>query len=339
MNILVTGCAGFIGSRVTQLLLDEGHTVVGIDNLNHAYDVRLKEWRLSRLQKQPSFSFHLLDITNQGELRSLFEGEQQRQALPFDAVANLAARAGVRQSLEDPWAYYDTNVTGTLNLLELCRTSGVRKFVLASTSSLYGDGIRPFREDQATDRPLSPYASSKKAAEVTCYTYHHLYNLDVTILRYFTVYGPAGRPDMSVFRFINWIAEGKPVTVYGDGSQERDFTYVDDIARGTIQALKPVGFEVINLGSDRPATLTSMIALLEALLERKAQVRYFPAHPTDVQATWADISKARSLLNWEPEMSLEAGLERATQWYLENRSWAHDTCETTEKTAHLQSHL
>ena len=215
MKILVTGCAGFIGSRVTRLLLDEGHTVVGIDNLNHAYDVRLKEWRLSKLQKQPSYSFHLLDITNQRELQSLFEGEQQPQALPFDAVANLAARAGVRQSLEDPWAYYDTNVIGTLNLLELCRRSGVRKFVQASTSSLYGDGIRPFRVDQATDRPLSPYASSKKAAEVTCYTYHHLYNLDVTILRYFTVYGPAGRPDMSVYRFINWIAEEKPVTVYG----------------------------------------------------------------------------------------------------------------------------
>ncbi len=335
MKILVTGCAGFIGSRVTRLLLDEGHTVVGIDNLNHAYDVKLKEWRLSKLQKQPSFSFHLLDITNQGKLQSLFEDEQQRQALPFDAVANLAARAGVRQSLEDPWAYYDTNVTGTLNLLELCRISAVRKFVQASTSSLYGDGIRPFREDQATDRPLSPYAASKKAAEVTCHTYHHLYDIDTTILRYFTVFGPAGRPDMSVFRFIKWIAEGEPIIVYGDGSQERDFTYVDDIARGTIQALKPVGFEVINLGSDRPVTLKSMIELLETILKKKAQVRYFPAHPTDVQATWADISKARRLLQWEPEMSLEAGLEQSVQWYLQNQSWARDTCEATEKTAHF----
>ena len=335
MKILLTGCAGFIGSTVAQLLLADGHNVIGVDNLNHAYDVRLKEWRLSRLHELPSFSFHLLDISNQDELQALFCSPQQKQAQPFDVVANLAARAGVRQSLEDPWAYYHTNITGTLNLLELCRTHGVMKFVQASTSSLYGDGDRPFREDQATDRPLSPYAASKKGAEVTCHTYHHLYGLDVTILRYFTVYGPAGRPDMSVFRFINWIAEGEPITVYGDGSQERDFTYVDDIARGTIQALKPVGFEVINLGSDRPATLRSMIEILEAQLERKGQLQFFPAHPTDVQATWADISIARRLLGWEPKMSLEAGLKQTVQWYLDNRSWARNVCESAERSRPL----
>jgi UDP-glucuronate 4-epimerase len=195
---------------------------------------------------------------------------------------------------------------------------------LASTSSLYGNNERPFREEMPTDRPLSPYAASKKGAETLCYTYHHLYGLDITVLRYFTVYGPAGRPDMSIFRFIRWIAEGEPIQVFGDGLQERDFTYVDDIARGTIAALKPLGYEIINLGGDRPVSLQWIIETLERLLGKQAVWQTQPMHPADVKATWADITKARTLLGWEPQVSVEEGLHRSVEWYLANRDWAKE---------------
>lgn len=317
---LVTGAAGFIGSRVAQLLLENGDKVVGIDNLNNAYDPRLKQWRLEQLKGFSNFDFYVIDICNRAALERLFW-----ELKPFEAVLNLAARAGVRSSVEDPWTYFETNVTGTLNLLELCRQHGIEKFILASTSSLYGAcNLRPFREDASTDCPLSPYAASKKAAETLCYTYHHLYGIDVTVLRYFTVYGPAGRPDMSIFRFIRWIAEGEPVIVFGDGTQERDFTYVDDIARGTIKALKPVGYEIINLGSDRPISLSKLVALIEKLFSRKAEVVYRPMHTADVPATWADITKAKDLLQWSPQTELEEGLQCAAEWYLQNRRWAKE---------------
>ena len=318
MRVLVTGCAGFIGARVCQLLMDLDHTVVGADNLNDAYDVRLKQWRLDQLQELSGFRFQVADISKQECLRDLFQ-------LKPDAVVNLAARAGVRQSLEEPQSYLQTNVMGTLNLLDLCREYDVKKFVLASTSSLYGAcHPRPFREDAETDRPLSPYAASKKAAEVMCSVYHHLYSVDVTVLRYFTVYGPAGRPDMSVFRFIRWITEGEPVVLYGDGSQERDFTYIDDIAQGTVSALRPLGYEIINLGSDRPASIQAVIQLTEELVGKKAQIDYQPLHRADMPATWAQISKAARLLDWRPRTTLQAGLKQAVAWYAENRSWAKE---------------
>lgn len=319
MKLLVTGCAGFIGWKVSDHLLAAGHTVVGVDNLNEAYDSRLKRWRLANLGGHAGFSFHHADICDRDRMDALF-----REHGPFDAVVNLAARAGVRPSVENPWVYVETNTVGALNLLDLCRLRGVPKFVLASTSSLYGESARPFREDQPTDRPLSPYAASKKAAEALCHTYHHLYGLDVTVLRYFTVYGPAGRPDMSIFRFIRWIAEGEPLVLYGDGLQERDFTFVDDIARGTVLALKPVGYEIINLASDRPVSLRRVIAILEELLGQESKVTYHSRHPADVRATWADISKARQLLGWEPQTTLEEGLRQAVEWYRQNRSWARE---------------
>jgi len=315
-NYLVTGAAGFIASRVVELLLDQGHRVTGVDNLNDAYDVRLKEWRLRQLEGRSGFSFHDGDICHREGLRPLFQ-------TGLDAVVNLAARAGVRQSVENPWVYFETNVTGTLNLLELCREFGVNKFVLASTSSLYGaSNPQPFREDANTDRPLSPYAASKKAAEVLCYTYHYLYGMDISVPRYFTVYGPAGRPDMSLFRFVQWISEGHPLVLYGDGTQSRDFTYVEDIARGTVAALRPMGFEVINLGSDRPAVLMDTIHLVEQEVGRKAKIHRQPRHPADVMATWADIGKARRLLQWQPETTLQQGIQRLVGWYMENRDWA-----------------
>ena len=323
MTILVTGAAGFIGSKVSEFLLADGHTVVGLDNLNDAYDVRLKEWRLGQLKGKHGFEFHSLDITDRENLNKFFHLHSTTQHSAFDAVINLAARAGVRQSVENPWIYFETNVTGTLNLLELCREFGIKKFVLASTSSLYGDNnTRPFREDSNTDEPLSPYAASKKSAEALCYSYHYLYGIDVTALRYFTVYGPAGRPDMSLFRFVQWISEGRPVIVFGDGRQSRDFTYVDDIARGTVAALKPTNYEVINLGSDKPIELNDAIRLVEQLAERRASITHKPRHPADVMATWADISKAEKLLDWRPQTAFKDGVTRLYQWYRENQEWA-----------------
>ncbi|MGH2436602.1 MAG: NAD-dependent epimerase/dehydratase family protein [bacterium] len=317
MRILLTGCAGFIGWKVCEQLLDAGHKVTGVDNLHAAYDLRLKTWRLRQLQRR-ELDFRTLDICDRTGVQTLFAG----QRVPYDAVINLAARAGVRQSLQDPWGYFATNVIGTLNLLDACRISGVPKFVLSSTSSVYGDGHRPFREDQPTDRPRSPYAASKKSAETLCATYHTLYGIDVTVLRYFTVYGPAGRPDMSTFRFIRWIAEGEPVVLYGDGTQERDFTFVDDAARGTVAALRPSGLATINLGSDRPVAIVTILSMLERLLQRRAEIERRPLHPADVPATWADISQARRILGWEPRTTLEEGLALAVRWYMEQRTWA-----------------
>ncbi len=314
---LVTGVAGFIGSRVAEMLLEAGHTVVGVDNLNDAYDRRLKEYRLARLSRRAGFVFRALDITDRDAVFAL--GEEHA----FDAVINLAARAGVRYSVENPWVYLETNTTGALNLLEMSRRRGVPKFVQASTSSLYGEGNPvPYREDANTDRVLSPYAASKKAAEALCYTYHRLYGLDVTVFRYFTVYGPAGRPDMAPFRFIQWISEGRPLRLFGDGSQSRDFTYVDDIARGTVLGLKPLGYEVINLGNDRPYTVRELIALIEQAVGRKARVVHEPRHPADVETTWASIEKARRLLGWEPTVSLPEGIRRTVAWYQAERAWA-----------------
>lgn len=321
MKVLLTGCAGFIGWKVCKILLNEGHIVTGVDNLNDAYDPRLKDWRLAQEHENPNFNFQRVDIADRREVALL--GEQGG----WEAVINLAARAGVRQSVEDPWCYYETNVVGNLNLLDLCRRTGISKFVLSSTSSVYGESLGPYTEDMATDRPLSPYAASKKAAELACYTYHQLHGLDVSVLRYFTVYGPAGRPDMSIFRFVKRISQGKPITVFGDGSQQRDFTYVGDIARGTVASLKPLGFETINLGSDRPLVLRDVICQIEEGVGRQAEIETQPRHPADVSATWAQINKANELLDWRPQVFFKEGLAQAISWYQENEEWAGQLLE------------
>jgi len=322
-RVVVTGACGFIGWKVTELLLEQGWTVLGLDDVNDAYDVRLKQWRLAELEARGGFEFHRVDIGNREALSAFFRAATRTDSAGIAAVVNLAARAGVRTSVANPWVYVATNMTGNLNLLDLCREFRIGKFVLASTSSLYGsNNPRPFREDADTNLPLSPYAASKKAAEAMSYTYHYLHGLDVTVLRFFTVYGPAGRPDMSLFRFVQWISEDRDVIVFGDGNQERDFTYVDDIARGVVSALKPVGFEVVNLGSDEPVVLNDAIALIERLVGRSARIQRRPLHPADVAKTWADITKAGAILGWRPETSFESGVKNLVQWYRSHRGWA-----------------
>jgi len=309
--VLVTGAAGFIGSRVAALLLERGETVVGLDNLNDYYDPAIKEGRLQELLVHPRFLFHRMDVEDFASLTELFE----RQA--FRAVFHLAARAGVRYSLENPWAYMRTNVDGTLNVLEAMRRRGVPKLVLASTSSLYAGVAAPFREDAPVNTPLSPYAASKKAAEMLAWTFHRQYGLDVSVLRYFTVFGPAGRPDMAPWQFIEKVRQGLPVTVYGDGTQTRDFTYVDDIARGTVLAERPLGFEIVNLGGgNMPVSVNEFLDWIEALVGARAIVDRQPRHEADMLETRADISKAARLLGWKPEVSPWEGLCRTVEWHL-----------------------
>ncbi len=312
-DILLTGCAGFIGYRVAHQLLADGKRVVGIDNLNDYYDVRLKRHRLDQLTSSPRFEFVQGDIEDERGVESLFERHR------ISSVVNLAARAGVRYSMENPRVYMTTNLMGSLNLLESMRRHGVKKFVLASTSSLYAGQPMPFVETLPVNSPISPYAASKKAAEVLAYSYHFLYGLDVSIVRYFTVYGPAGRPDMSVFRFIQWIDQGHPIELFGDGTQSRDFTFVDDIARGTILAMRPLGYEVINLGGgNKPTALLEIIEQIEKHLGKKANFDKRPFHQADMKSTWADISKAKRLLGWQPTVSLSDGIARTIDWYRDN---------------------
>lgn len=315
---LVTGAAGFIASRVCEFLLQEGHQVIGVDNFDPAYDLRLKEWRLRRIESQPGFKFYKESICDLEILKRIVKNHPA-----IESVINLAAKAGVRDSVLDPWAYYDTNLTGTLNLLEICRNHQIEKFILASTSSIYGKDVPyPTPENAESSFPLQPYAASKKAAETLCHSFHFLYGLDITVLRYFTVYGPAGRPGMSMFRFAKWISEGHEVIVNGDGNQTRGFTYLDDIAKGTIAALLPVGYEIINLGGHESISINDLIGKFEKIIGKNAEVHHYPAHPADMSASWADVSKAGRLLGWKPQISLDQGIKNIVEWYQQEHSWA-----------------
>jgi UDP-glucuronate 4-epimerase len=317
-HYLVTGAAGFIGARTSQMLIEQGHTVVGIDNMNDAYDPRMKDYRLRKLQALNGFTFHKYDISQKSAI-DLFKKEK------LDGVINLAARAGVRYSVENPWVFLESNVTGTLNMLEVCRQFGCKKFILASTSSIYGENPPyPTPETASSSEPMQPYAASKKGAEAMAHSYHHLYDIDVTIVRYFTVYGPAGRPDLAIFRFVKWIIEGKPVRINGDGNQSRGFTYVDDIARGTIAALKPLGYEVINLGGHEVISINGLVELVEDLTGKKANVQYGPPNLADMFMNQADVSKAREMLGWDPQVNLREGIGNLIKWYYAERDWAKD---------------
>lgn len=313
-KVLVTGAAGFIGSKVCEFLMRDGVEVVGIDNLNDYYDVDLKKERLKALENS-KFRFLNIDIEDFGALKGLFQNNE------FDVVFNLAARAGVRYSMENPHIYMTTNAHGTLNLLENMKEHKVKKFILASTSSLYAGQEMPFKEELPVNTPISPYAASKKAAEVMSYTYHHLYGIDVSVVRYFTVYGPAGRPDMSPFIFSEAILNDQEVPVFGDGTQSRDFTYVDDIAEGTILAAKPVGYEIINLGGgNNPKSLNDMIKYMEVLSHKKAHPKFGKKVNADMDVTWADITKAKHLLGWTPKISFEEGFKRLMDWHIKRNS-------------------
>lgn len=317
-NYLITGAAGFIGARTAEMLISDGHSVVGIDNLNDAYDPRMKQFRLNKLQALPNFTFHRMDISE----KSVIEPFKDQK---FEAVINLAARAGVRYSVENPWVFVESNMIGTLNMLELCKQTGTKKFIMASTSSIYGeDPPYPTPESAPSSEPLQPYAASKKGAEAMAHAYHHLYGIDVSIVRYFTVYGPAGRPDLALFRFVQWISEGRPVRINGDGKQSRGFTYIDDIARGTILALKPLGYEVINLGGHEVITINDLVTLIEEVIGKKAVVEHGPPNPADMFTNWADVTKAGELLGWEPQFDMRAGVQKLVEWYNTEREWAKD---------------
>lgn len=313
----VTGVAGFIGGALAEGMLSAGHAVYGVDNLSETYDTRLKAYRLGRLEALPDFHFLKADISETSILEKL-----KQFAPAVDAIVNLAAIAGVRSSTDNPWAYLNTNLTGTLNMLEYARQNGIAKFLQASSSTVYGDqGQSPYAETSLTDHPMQPYAASKKSAEAYAYAYHHLYGLDVSILRFFNVYGPAGRPDMAIFRFCQWIAEGKPVRVNGNGEQTRGLTYIDDIVGGVMLAMRPVGYDVFNLGGHEVISINNLIALLESKLGKKADVSYGPANPADMLDNQADVSKAREQLGWAPQVDLDEGVGRLVDWYLREREW------------------
>jgi len=315
-TMLVTGAAGFIAHQVCQFLLDDGYRVLAIDNLNDYYDVSLKQHRLDKLNGRDDFEFAKMDIEDADAVDSLFS----KHAIA--TVFNLAARAGVRYSMVNPHVYMTTNALGTLNLLESMRKHDVNKMVLASTSSLYAGQAMPFTESLAVNTPISPYAASKKSAEAVAHSYHHLYGMDISILRYFTVYGPAGRPDMCIFRFIKWIAEEQEIELFGDGLQARDFTYVDDIARGTIAARQKLGYEIINLGGgNQPVSLNQIIKKLEHLLGKSARINHQPFHVADIVETWADIEKAGRILGWTPKTDLDSGLASCVDWYRDHLPW------------------
>ncbi len=317
-DYIVSGAAGFIGQRVSELLMTEGHMVYGIDNLNDAYDVRVKNWRLNQLKKHKLFQFIKLDISEYEDL------EKWVTQIPnhVDAIINLAARAGVRQSVENPWVYVNTNVVGNLNLLEIARHFKIEKYILASTSSLYGENPPlPTPETADSDHPLQPYAASKKGAEALCHSYHYLYGIDTTVFRYFTVYGPAGRPDMVMFRLAKWIAEGQPVFITGNGNQSRGFTYIDDIARGTILGLKNLNYELINLGGHEVISINDQVRILDEKIGKKANIQYIDQHKADVMQNCANVEKAKQILGWEPKVNLDLGITNLVDWYMQERDW------------------
>ncbi|MBU1076186.1 MAG: GDP-mannose 4,6-dehydratase [Spirochaetes bacterium] len=317
-KVLITGAAGFIGFHTVIRLIKEGFQVTGIDDINDHYDPFIKRKRLEYLKNNfnDSFRFQKLDIRFKKKVEDFLKKDD------YHAVVNLAARAGVRNSIINPWLYYETNTVGVLNILEgLKRFQPEALLIQASTSSVYGDNKVPFNESDRVDHPVSQYAASKKASEELCYTYHYLDKLNILIFRFFTVYGTFGRPDMSVFRFIRWIDEEKELMLYGDGSQERDFTYVDDIVEAIFKGINFKGYDIVNLGNDNPVKINSVIRVIEDTLNKKAKIRNHTRHPADILRTCAKIEKADKILGWKPKVKIEKGLEMILDWYKENKDW------------------
>ncbi len=311
--VLITGVAGFLASHVSEMLLQRGDVVVGVDEVNDYYSLEQKEHNLEILSKYENFHFYKQDLADFDLLEKIFEEWKPTH------VGHIAARAGVRPSIEDPFIYEHSNIQATLNLLELAKRFNVKNFVLTSSSSVYGDRSKvPFREDEDVTKPISPYAATKVSTEVMAYTYHHLYGLNVNVIRPFTLYGPRGRPDMAPFLFSKWINEGTPIKKFGDGSTKRDYTYVGDFADGFVKAIdKPLGYEIFNFGNSTPITLNEFIETIERTVGKKALINQMPMQPGDVSITYADISKAKELLGYEPKTKLADGMKIFWDWYKE----------------------
>jgi UDP-glucuronate 4-epimerase len=331
MNVLVTGAAGFIGANLSLRLLKEGHTVCGLDNLNDYYDVNLKKARLALIKEYPGFDFQQLDLADRGKIEALFKANS------FDCVVNLAAQAGVRYSLENPASYVDSNLVGFGNILEGCRHSKVKHLVYASSSSVYGlNTLMPFSVRHNVDHPVSLYAASKKANELMAHTYSYLYNLPTTGLRFFTVYGPWGRPDMALFLFTNAILNDKPIKVFNNGNMQRDFTYIDDIVEGVIRVMKNipeadpkwssdapnpssscVPYKLYNIGNNQPIALMKFVHAIEDAIGKKAVIDYLPMQPGDVPATYADVSDLTADIGFKPSTSIKQGIQSFVDWYMD----------------------
>jgi UDP-glucuronate 4-epimerase len=309
MRILVTGSAGFIGAHVVKELTARGDEVVGIDNYNDYYDQKLKRDRVNFLR--PNIVEYEIDIADKEAVSKVFENHR------FDAICHLAAQAGVRYSLENPDIYISANIIGTHNLLEQCRLHGIKKFIFASSSSVYGGNEKiPFSENDLVDKPVSLYAATKKANELEAHSYFHLYGINVVGLRFFTVYGPWGRPDMALFKFVKAILKGDAIDVYNQGEMKRDFTYIDDIVSGVLASIDYCqGYEIFNLGNNNPVDLKDFISVIEEALGIHAVRNYLPLQPGDVVKTYANIDKAKSILEWTPKTDIRSGIERFVEWY------------------------
>ncbi len=311
MNILITGGAGFIGSHLCEKLIDLNHKIICIDNFNNYYNPKIKENNLKNIIDNKNFTLYRLDILNKEKINEIFSSQK------INIIIHLAARAGVRSSLSNALLYEAVNVQGTINLLEACKDYGIKKFIFASSSSVYGDNKKvPFSEDDNVGNPVSPYAATKKSGKLICYTYHYLYDISILCFRIFTVYCPRKRPEMAIHKFTRHILEEKPIEVYGNGTSSRDYTYIDDIISGIISSLDKInGYEIINLGNSKPINLLKLINLIEKAISCKAVIKYADAQPGDVFTTYADIRKAKKMLKYQPETSIEEGIENFIKWY------------------------
>jgi len=309
MKVLITGAAGFIGSHLSERLLNDGLMVVGLDNFDDFYDPQIKHRNISECLKNKNFQLVEADIRDSTAMDKAISGG-------VEIIVHLAARAGVRPSIEKPLLYADVNVNGTMVLLEAAKKHKIKKFIFGSSSSVYGNNKKvPFSEGDSVDFPISPYAATKKAGELICHTYHHLYEICITCLRFFTVYGPRQRPDLAIYKFAKLIEQDKPIPVYGDGTMMRDFTYIDDIIDGTIAAMnKCSGFNIYNLGESRPISVNDLIAEIEKALGKKAVKEYLPPQPGDVERTYADVTKAVNELGYKPNTTIQDGLEKFVKW-------------------------
>jgi UDP-glucuronate 4-epimerase len=319
MNILVTGAAGFIGSHVCEHFIRLGNFVIGVDNFDDFYPIKFKALNLAEVKKSNQFKFYKADIRDDRALDEIFSNVE------VEIVIHLAAKAGVRPSIEFIGEYYDVNVNGTISLLEAMRKNNVKKMLFASSSSIYGNNIKvPFSETDSVDNPISPYASTKKSGELLCNVYNHLYNFDITCLRFFTVYGPRQRPDLAIHKFTKLIDEGKSIPFYGDGSTSRDYTYIDDIVDGINCAINHInGYQLFNLGESNVITLNHLVKTIENALNKNAILNKQPMQPGDVIKTYADISKAKSEIGYNPKLDFETGIKEFVKWYRNHRVYLY----------------